>query len=253
MHIKSSICGIPVPRILMGMLVLVLVLPLLALSIYGARHAYRRFHSGMPLIQNANRNQALAERKLLISSQRWLDSRPLVIFAGDSHIEFGNWYQWFRGKHALRNCGMATARIEDVTELVGSIREPTINTLLLHCGVNNLGRDELPDDCLEYYSRLLDQAEALDPERIIVVAVMPVRQSPVDLKTLECNRRIHQFNILLKDLCRSRNIPLLDLGPTVEDASGGLKAEFTDDGLHLNSLGYSSVTPLIADGLSGLR
>jgi lysophospholipase L1-like esterase len=240
----------PVSRLLVRLLAVTLSLILLGLALYGATRAYKRLWFRIPFVQNENWNTALAGRKLLISSQLWLDTRPLVIFAGDSHIESGDWYQWLQGARAVRNCGMATARIEHVTELVASLREPKIDTFLLHCGINNLGRGDSPADCLVHYTRLLDQAAALNPGHIIVVAVMPLRQSPVDPKSKEVNARVREFNTLLAELCQSRGIALLDLKEIIADTNGGLKDEFTNDGLHLNLRGYATITPRIFDILT---
>lgn len=242
------------PSDMKSALKILLVLPLAALLLglagYGASRAAKRLWLRTAFTQERHWDEAFDARKRELSKQPWRDKRPLRVLVGDSHIEFGNWYQAFQGALAVRNCGMATARIDHVTGLVASIREPEIDTLLLHCGINNLGRGDSPTTCLEQYRHLLDHASSLGPRRIVVVAVMPVRQSPLDSKSRDCNSRVREFNSLLAELCKSRGITLLDLKEIVADSNGGLKDEFTHDGLHLNPCGYAAITPRILEILT---
>src|ERR1035441_10186015 len=90
------------------------------LSCWAAPRVYRRLISHLPTTQQANWNGTLAEKKRELSS-KWQDQRPLIILAGDSQIEFGNWYDLFAGGWAVRNCGLARAKIADVTQLVSAI------------------------------------------------------------------------------------------------------------------------------------
>jgi lysophospholipase L1-like esterase len=235
------------------LLLCLLVPPVLMLAAYGGYQASKRMWNRLDFTREQTRSESFAERKRELASYSWRDSRPLHLFAGDSHIESCNWYQAFRGALSVRNTGISTARIEEVTDFLGAVREDRIHTLLLHCGINNLGRGDSPASCLVHYRKLLEQAEKMRPGRILVVSVMPVRQSPVDSKARECNTRVREFNLLLEDLCKSRGIALLDLKGIVAGTNGGLKEEFTNDGLHLNPRGYAAITPRILDSLTADR
>ena len=232
------------------LLFLLLLAPLLVLAAYGGYQASKRYLNRLDFVRSEKWDEAFIARKRDLATHPWRDSRPLHLLAGDSHIEYGNWYDAFRGALAVRNTGLSGARIEHVTELLSANHETEPGSLLLHCGINNLGRGDSPASCLDHYRKLLDQAEKIRPGRIIVVAVMPVRQSPVDAKALECNTRVREFNSLLAELCKSRGIALLDLKEIIADPNGGLNADFTDDGLHLNPHGYAAITPRILDSLN---
>lgn len=223
---------------------------LLILAGYGARHAAKRLWLQIPFTQTRAWNTIIEQRKNEFSAQPWRDSHPLNVLAGDSHIEFGNWYQDCQGAFAIRNCGLASAGIENVADLLTALKEPRIETLLLLCGINNLGRDETPSQCLEKYENLLDQARALAPQKIIAVSVMPLRQSFADPRSREINARVRGFNTLLKALCEQRSILYLDVTAILTDANGGLIEKFTEDGLHLNPKGYARITPEICKVLS---
>ena len=223
---------------------------LLILASYGAIHVAKRLWLRIPFAQAQAWNAIIEQRKTALSTHSWLDSRPLNVLAGDSHIEFGNWYHDCRGAFSIRNCGLASAGIEDVANLLSALKEPRIGTLLLLCGINNLGREETPVMCLDRYKHLLDQAHTLVPQKIVAVSVMPVRQSAADSRSRQINARVREFNALLKALCEQRGIVYLDITAHLTDTNSGLIEEFTEDGLHLNPRGYATITPEICKVLS---
>ncbi len=223
---------------------------LIILASYGAIHAAKRLWMRISSTQTRTWNIIIEQRKNEFSAQSWLDPRPLNVLAGDSHVEFGNWYQDCHGEFAIRNCGLASAGIENVADLLSALKEPRIENLLLLCGINNLGREETLSQCLDKYAHLLDQARALAPQKIIAVSVMPLRQSFADSRSREINARVREFNTLLKVLCGQRGILYLDVTAILADTNGGLIEKFTEDGLHLNPKGYARITPKICKALS---
>lgn len=231
-------------------LLFLLLAPVLALASYGGLQVGKRFWNRLDFVRAERWDEIFNAHKRNLAAHSWLDNRPLHVFAGDSHIEYGNWYHAFHGALAVKNIGLSTARIEHVSELLSTIRETAPAILLLHCGINDLGRGDSPTSCIARYRKLLDQAEKLRPGRILVVAVMPVRQAPFDSDSPERNIRVREFNSLLAELCKSRGITLLDLKDSITESNGGLKNEYTDDGLHLNSRGYADIVPRIFDALT---
>lgn len=240
----------PIPKFLFHLMLALMVAGLLALAGYGAKFASKRYWNRLSFVQTESWNHILLARKQDITGHTWMDMRPLNILAGDSHIEMCNWYDAFHGAISIRNCGLSSSRIEHVAELIATVRDRQIDSLLLHCGINNLGRGDSPAACLEQYRKLLDHAALLRPRRIIVIAVMPVRQSPLDARSQALNNEVSKFNGLLDELCRERGVTFADLKEDVVGSSGGLKEEFTHDGLHLNSRGYAAITPRILSILS---
>ncbi len=150
----------------------------------------------------ANWSQTLAEKKKHLAS-RWQDQRPLIILAGDSQIEYGEWYNLFAGARAVRNCGLSRAKIADVTQLVLAMGDSHPQTVVTMCGINNLGADENPNNCLRTYGELLEAIHThLQPKSVLVLSVMPVRETVVDRASHKLNMVVRQFNIGLKACCR---------------------------------------------------
>lgn len=220
---------------------------LIVLASYGAIHAAKRAWQRIPMIKAEKWRDSLEAKKTILASQSWKDSRPLYLFVGDSHIEFGNWYPAFQGEFSVRNCGMATASIEDVADLLQKIRTTNIQCLVIHCGINNIGKNETAEACLQHYQSLLDIAAKLNAKTIVIIPVMPVRERPFDSDSRNTNLTVKRFNRMLMTLCDERGYHFHDISQCIADENGGLKKEFTEDGLHLNQHGYNAIYPKICN------
>ena len=56
--------------------------------------------------------------------------------------------------------------------------------------------------------------------------------------------KIRELNKYLRKLCAESGSTYLDYTPAMQDGSGMLKREFSDDGLHPNAAGYAAMAPL---------
>jgi lysophospholipase L1-like esterase len=220
------------------------------LGCWAGPRIYHHLITRLPAVQGENWRQTLAEKKQELSS-RWQDSRPLILLAGDSQIEYGNWYELFAGAWAVRNCGLARAKIADVTQLVPAIGDQHPQMVVLMCGINNLGANETPEACLHDYEALLAAVRSrLQPESILVLSVMPVRESGMDRAGHQCNLNVNQLNTRLEACCREHQVLFLNVNSAVAGANGGLAGELTVDGLHLNPAGYRRLAAAIAPQLT---
>ena len=181
----------------------------------------------------------------------WRDTRPLIVIAGDSQIELGDWYGLFGGAFAIRNGGLSRAKIEDVTSLVSSLGDPNPKMMVLMCGVNNLSLKDSVSTCISNYAELLSMANSsVHPQRLVVLSVMPVRESAPDQASHEFNRQIATFNSELETLCPRYKAEFINVNPVVMDSRGGLAADLTLDGLHLNRDGYRKIAAVLAPELA---
>lgn len=221
----------------------------LLLGFWAAPRIYHRLILHLPGIQLQNWTAVLAAKEKEVSSP-WRDPRPLIVFAGDSEIEFGNWYDLFGGNWAVRNCGLARAKIADVTRLVAAIGPPHPQVVVLMCGINNLGHRDSRAACVQDYAALLAGVNSqLQPKAILVLSVMPVRESAIDRQVHEFNLNIARFNAELADCCLQHRALFLNVTPAVAGANGGLADDLTPDGLHLNPEGYRRLAQAMAPQL----
>jgi lysophospholipase L1-like esterase len=100
--------------------------------------------------------------------------------------------------------------------------------------------------CVTNYERLIVNVHSvMNPGKIIVLAVMPVRESVVDRASHELNENIRRFNHELESVCKRHEAKFVDLSAAVGDGHGGLSGELTTDGLHLNAPGYQKVAAVL--------
>jgi lysophospholipase L1-like esterase len=199
-----------------------------------------------PSARRENWTVALAERKRELA-QCWGDTRPLIIMAGDSHVEQGDWYGLFGGAFAIRNCGLSGAKIGDVSGLVAVISDRNPERIVLLCGVNNLGGGDSIESCLRDFDELISISRSwLHPRKITVLSVMPVRESGFDRASHNLNQQIFNFDRQLETACARRQVQFVDISSAVADSQRGLSAGLTSDGLHLNRAGYQRIAATLA-------
>lgn len=203
--------------------------------------AYGRLIVYLPHAKEVIHRRNVSEKQHELTTTRWADERPLYVFAGDSHIEQGAWYELFGGAYAVRNVGLSQATIEDVTSLILSLPKQETKAVVLMCGINNMGRGDQLQNCLVGYERLIAACRALRPAKTLVLGVMPVRQSSLDRKAERLNANVKAFNLGLKSLCDREHCTFIDLSDTLRASDAGLRGQFTADGLHLNSVGYRAI------------
>jgi hypothetical protein len=207
---------------------------------------YHRIWLTLPSAQDQQWKLALDEKKREFAKP-WSDTRPLIIMAGDSQVEYGRWYELFGGAFAICNCGLSRAKIGDVANLVVAINDRNPEKVVLMCGVNNLSGGDSVQSCINDYKQLISTSRSsLHPRNIIALSVMPVRQSKLDESTRKINRQILAFNQQLENACPGLQVRFVDLSAAVADDQGGLSAELTQDGLHLNPAGYEKIAAVIA-------
>lgn len=215
-----------------------------------APKVYHRWVGALPSIQDERWASVLEAQRFSIASSHWADPRPLHVFAGDSHIANGNWYDLYRGAIAIRNMGLSGATIGDTEVLIQALPDRNLESIVLMCGVNDLGRGTAPDECLAAYSKLLIAVKRLNPKRIYVLSVLPMRSSAVERRNAEINRNVATLNTGLAELSSRLNAIYVDLVGAVAGPGGSMSESLTYDGLHLNPAGYERLARQFASVLT---
>lgn len=222
----------------------------IAVACFVLPRAAHRLYLSFPFGQRGDFQEAFALKQKELAVP-WKDKRPLVIMAGDSQIELGRWYDLLGGSFAVRNCGLSRAKISDVTELISAVADRNPKAVVLMCGINNLGSHDSVESCAADYERLVVKVRtALNPNRIIVLSVMPVRESAVDRDSQEVNRRVCSLNQRLRTLCQRQQAEFVDVSTAVSGSGGELSPGLTFDGVHLNPQGYQKIAAVLANSLS---
>ena len=167
-------------------------------------------------------------------------------FVGDSRTEG---FQLYSGlKEGAYFCAVG-ATVQSVMEkptqdgpggkepILDALARGSYDRIYIMLGVNELGWYRT-EDFTQQYERVIDRVRADHPEaRIAIESLLPVSAAQDKKRSYVNNERIRLFNGLLEELAEKTDCVFLDPASAVTGADGTLPAEWTTDGVHLNSAG----------------
>jgi lysophospholipase L1-like esterase len=156
-----------------------------------------------------------------------------VVFLGDSITQGGLWQEWFAGAPVL-NRGIDGEESADLLRRVDSAVLDPLGVFLL-IGTNDLTSGVPLRRIIENVRGLLAEIERRAPGTPVVVqSVMP--------RTPRFRDDVRLLNRAYRQLADSSGeyVEYLDLWPALADDDGDLRAEYTEDRLHLNGSGYAA-------------
>ena len=175
--------------------------------------------------------------------------RPRVVFLGDSITDAWRLNEYFPDRDFINRgisgqiTGQMLGRMEsDVIRL-----QPAAVVVL--AGTNDIARGVPLGTIEDNLTMIADLADA-HKIKTILASVLPVSDYHKDVNpNYEMTRArppvsIRALNDWIKTFCGKRNLAYLDYYSEMVDASGQLKSELADDGLHPNSLGYRIMAPV---------
>ena len=169
-----------------------------------------------------------------------------IVFLGDSITQGGLWQEWFAGAPVLNRGIDGETSADLLRRLDSAVRAPRAVFLLI--GTNDLTSGASLQQITANVRAILAGIERRAPGAPVVVqSVMP--RSPRfrdDLRLL--NRAYRQ----LVDTS-GENVAYLDLWPALADDDGDLRAEFTEDRLHLNGPGYAAWVDVLRPRVDAFR
>ncbi len=166
-----------------------------------------------------------------------------VVLLGDSITEGFDVSKYFPGRRVLNRGigadvignGMAADDPRGVLQrLDNSVFDCAPTDLFILIGINDLNSGRTVDAMEPGYRELLKRIREKRPDlRIVVQSVLPTRGEHA-----KQNAPVVEFNQRLRKLAQEYHCTFLDLHSLMRDADGQLKAEFTEDGLHLKEPAY---------------
>ncbi len=166
-----------------------------------------------------------------------------VVLLGDSITEGFEVTKYFAGRRVL-NRGIGADVIGNnmpaddprgvLQRLDNSVFDCAPTDLFILIGINDLNSGRTVDSMEAGYRELLKRIREKRPDlRIVVQSVLPTRGEHA-----KQNAPVVEFNKRLEKLAPEYLCAFLDLHSLLRDANGQLKAEFTEDGLHLTEPAY---------------
>lgn len=175
--------------------------------------------------------------------------RPRVVFLGDSITDFWRLNEYFPDRDFV-NRGISG---QITSQMLGRMKQDVIDlhptAVVILAGTNDIARGT---SLSTIESNLILIADLCERHNIKVVmsTVLPVSDYHKDVNPAwEVTKQrppalIRALNNWMQGFCVQRNYVFLDYYSETVDASGQIKAELADDGLHPNSAGYRIMAPL---------
>ncbi|CAN5526834.1 hypothetical protein BH10ACT7_BH10ACT7_29960 [soil metagenome] len=155
-----------------------------------------------------------------------------LAFLGDEITLGGDWASWFPDRETL-NLGVEGDSTEDLVARREDVIEANPGSVVLLIGSNDVSRRKSVEHIVRNIQYLMVTLRTgLPGARLLLQSVVPRDPARAD-QLLDANRHLRQF-------CPSLNAQFLDLWPALASVDGGLRDEFTTDGVHLTAAGYEA-------------
>lgn len=158
-----------------------------------------------------------------------------IVFAGDSHIQYYDLQEFFPEYETI-NRGIAGDYTAGLINRMDSFLKGQPKEIVFEVGFNDLWHGEKVDSIVNNYRIIINKVKAKSLAiKIVFVSVLP---SDANIKNVRAKPLIIALNDGLLHLCKTNNIPYVDVYSKLSD-KGALNAQYNGgDGIHLNGEGY---------------
>lgn len=161
-----------------------------------------------------------------------------IVMLGDSLIDGNEWAEVFQNEN-IKNRGINADRTTGVLDRLKDITSGKPTKIFLMIGVNDLDFGANPEVVLENYKKIIEKINSETPEtKIYIHSLLPVNEEIKMIMPNVDNEKIYKVNSLLKEFAEKNKIKYIDLFSLVKK-DNQLNSDLTNDGIHLNSKGYS--------------
>ncbi len=163
-----------------------------------------------------------------------------IIFLGNSITNGGEWAELFDNPH-VKNRGISGDVCMGVYDRLDAILKGSPAKIFLLIGINDLDRGASADTIVERIGLIVDKIQKTSPDtKLYLQSVLPVSDH-YNMFNGHTSRWqvIPEINNGLVRLAADRGVKYIDLySHFVDNATGKMNIEYTNDGLHLLGKGY---------------
>lgn len=181
------------------------------------------------------------DRKVSLFELLPIDSDDIV-FLGNS-ITDGGEFQELLDMPNVKNRGISSDVISGVEKRTAQVMLGKPKKLFLLIGINDVSHNLSVSQLASRYERLVKNIRMLSPStEVYLQSVMPVNNDFKRYKSLVGKEKtIKAFNKEIERIAKANGCTFIDLTPALADpATGKLKRNYTNDGLHLTGAGYKA-------------
>ena len=174
-----------------------------------------------------------------------------IVFYGDS---ITNRFELLKQNKNVVNLGIGGDKTTDLIGRVLEIIREKPEKVFLMIGINDFlvkksyWQEFFNIDFEVTYNALIKLlSDNLPKAEFTLLSILPICQiKTYDILT-QYNQEIDTLNNYIKSIANSYNYNYLNIAKVFKDNQNFLKREYTDDGVHLNSLGYETYYDLVKD------
>ena len=182
-------------------------------------------------------------------------SRTRVVFIGDSITE--GWAQQPSFKNNPDFVGRGIGG-QTLPQMLVRFRADAIElkpaVIHLMGGTNDVAENTGPESDAEIQGYVMSMAELARAHGIaVVLASIPPASDFPWRQGLNPAPRITRLNAWLHDYATRQSLVYVDYGSVLATSEGGMKREFSEDGVHPNAAGYAAMQPLASAAIRQAR
>ncbi len=189
------------------------------------------------LAQQANQDPYYARRTTLF------DELPIgkkdIVMLGNSLTD-GCEFNELLGNRHIKNRGIVGDIIQGLIDRIGPIIKGQPKKLFIMSGVNDISHDVSADSIARAMEKLIVMVKQGSPRtKIYLQSLLPFNNDVREWKLLKGRDHVVvEANALLEQVARRQGVTWINLYPLFVDDQGRLRADLTNDGLHLMGKGY---------------
>ena len=183
-----------------------------------------------------------------INTIELISDKETILFVGDSitdGYELNKYYNY--DNKLLINSGIGGYKTTNIIKRFRNLVEQyNSNKLFLMIGTNDIGSGVSKEEIVNNIKKIISMIKEKKPNtKIYLETIYPVNNNKRKQDNMRNNKIISDINNELKEYCENSDIYFIDVYSHLVDESNMLKDEYTEDGLHLNNLGYEEVTKVL--------
>ena len=162
-----------------------------------------------------------------------------IIMLGNSLTDGAEWNELLNNRH-VKNRGIVGDIVQGLIDRIDPIIKGQPKKLYIMCGVNDISHDVSADSIARVTEKLIVMVKQGSPRtKIYLQSLLPFNNNVREWKLLKGRDHVVvEANALLEQVARRQGVTWINLYPLFADENGRLRANLTNDGLHLMGEGY---------------
>ncbi len=162
-----------------------------------------------------------------------------IVMLGNSLTD-GCEFNELLGNSRIKNRGIVGDIVQGLIDRIDPIIKGKPKKLFIMSGVNDISHDVSADSIARVTEKLIMMVKQGSPKtKIYLQSLLPFNNDVREWKLLKGRDHVVvEANVLLEQVARRQGVTWINLYPLFADENGLLRADLTNDGLHLMGKGY---------------